>query len=117
MAIYNDQWVGPATFEAAVSEHDGSRTVMLLGELDIAAAATLREVLAEQILDAVTPRVHVDLSGLAYLDSSGIGVLVAACKRVRASEGSFSMTSGGGPARRILEIAGLIDFLEVDHPA
>lgn len=50
---------------------------------------------------------------MTFLDSSGIGVIISACKRVRASGGTLSVTCGSGSVRRSIEIMGLVDYLEV----
>ena len=54
-----------------------------------------------------------DLRGLSFLESAGLGVIVSACKRIRASGGTFSTSCDHNLARRTLEIAGLVDFLEL----
>jgi anti-sigma B factor antagonist len=102
-----------ATFEAEITERGGSILVRLCGELDISGAPTLRELFAQQI-QPTGSEVQVDLSGLDFVDSAGIGLLVSACKRIRASSGTFRVTCGDGPVRRVLEIEGLVDFLSVE---
>jgi hypothetical protein len=53
------------------------------------------------------------LRGLDFLGSTGIGMIVIACKRVRASGGTFSVWCDNGLTRRTLEITGLVDYLEL----
>ena len=90
--------------------------VSLAGQFDLSTAEDLRERLVDsKVLDA--PQVRVDLGAVTFLDSSGIGLLVGACKRVRRAGGTFSACCGTGPARRILEVAGLIDYLQVEDDA
>ena len=57
--------------------------------------------------------VEMDLRNLTYLGSPGVGMIVTMCKRVRASGGNFSVSCDHGMVRRILEIGGLVDFLEL----
>jgi len=95
---------------------DGSMEVTLAGEFDLSTAADLRECLVRpEVIDA--ERIRVDLTRVSFLDSSIIGLLVAACKRVRNAGGSFSVDCGTGPARRVLEISGLIEYLQVEEAA
>jgi anti-sigma B factor antagonist len=100
-------------FGFEVSGADEVTLVELAGELDLATAPQLRECLAQpEILDS--PAVRVDLTDVAFLGSTGIGLLVTVCKRVRSTGGAFSVRCGDGMALQVLEIAGLIDFLEVE---
>jgi anti-sigma B factor antagonist len=57
---------------------DGTAIVTASGELDIAGADQLRELLAELRLQGEIPHLVIDLSGVPFIDSSGMGVLVGA---------------------------------------
>jgi anti-sigma B factor antagonist len=117
MLIQDDTQTGPVDFSAEIIECEGSILVKLSGELDISTAGTLREILVEQVhLPGITA-LGLDLSGLSFLDSSGISVLVVACKRVRASGGSFSIRCDHTSVHRVLEIQSLINFFKVDTSA
>lgn len=108
-------WSRQDDFSAKVTRGgDGLVVVSLAGQFDLSTAEDLRESLVSSaVLGA--PRVRVDLSEVTFLDSSGIGLLVSACKRVRSAGGTFSASCGDGPARRILEVAGLIEYLHVEE--
>jgi anti-sigma B factor antagonist len=91
----------------------GTQTVVELeGELDVATAPILRDALVLLELDDGID-LAIDLRGLSFLGSTGIGLLVTACKRVRASGGTFSVWCDHGLGRRTLEISGLVDYLEL----
>ena len=64
-----------------------------------------------EVLDA--KRVHVDLKKVTFFDASSVGVLVTACKRVRAGGASFSVSCGWGTPFRVLEVSGLVDYFEL----
>ena len=86
--------------------------VELEGELDLATAPILRETLV--LLEPEGGiNLELDLRGLTFLGSTGVGVIVAVCKRVRGSGGAFSVSCDHGLGRRTLEIAGLVDYLEI----
>jgi anti-sigma B factor antagonist len=91
---------------------NGSRDIRFSGELDLAVAPQVRECLARSEVRRAAI-VQIDLGAVTFIDSSCIGVLVSACKRIRASEGQFSLRCDVGAVRRTLEIAGLIEFLDV----
>jgi anti-sigma B factor antagonist len=112
MATQIDQLFNQNEFGVTVRETGNVTIVALAGELDLATAGTLRETLLLLELDGGI-NVAIDLRGLSFLGSTGIGIIVAACKRIRAGGGTFSVWCDDGFARRTLEIAGLVDYLEL----
>jgi anti-anti-sigma factor len=112
MAIDESALVAPAKFNVEVHDLPGLTVMKLHGELDLSSAETLREALLTLDLDAA-PNVEMDLRGLSFLESTGIGLIVSVCKRIRASGGTFSASCDHNLARRTLEVAGLVDFLEL----
>jgi anti-anti-sigma factor len=53
----------------------------------------------------------VDLAALTYIDSVGIGLLVASRRRLDAEGRTFSVRNPAPQVRRLLEITGLIEYL------
>jgi anti-sigma B factor antagonist len=107
---------GPADFTADVREQHGAIVVELCGELDLSTAGELRETLASPaVLGA--PTIRVDLAQVTFMDSCIIGLLVTACKRVRAQGATFSVSCGQSRTRRTIEIAGLLDYFEITDAA
>jgi anti-anti-sigma factor len=80
----------------------GRTVVIPIGEIDLASRDHLRSV-----LEAIDGDVIVDLTGLSYLDSSGIGVLVAQRNRLTANGGSLQLRDPQPAVRQVLEIVGL----------
>lgn len=76
------------------------------GEVD---AATSPQLAAElQRATAAGPRrVTVDLSAVSFIDSTGLGALVAALRHQREAGGDMWLRAPGASVRRVLEIAGL----------
>src|SRR5947208_12473988 len=69
----------------------GDHTVLEVGgEVDVYTAPRLRERLIE-LVDGGAKHVVVDLSRVEFLDSTGLGVLVGALKRLRAVDGSLGL--------------------------
>ncbi len=86
-----------------VAEH----TVLEVGgEVDVYTAPRLRERLIE-LIDAGARSVVVDLGRVDFLDSTGLGVLVGALKRLRAVEGSFGLVCAKEPLLKIFRITAL----------
>jgi anti-anti-sigma factor len=90
---------------------DNGRSVLALsGDLDLASVPQLREE-AEGRMTAGCGVLCLDLGGLTFLDSSGLGVLVELRTRARSSGIDFELHNvPSGPAR-IITIAGLAETL------
>jgi len=76
------------------------------GDLDVASSAGLRRTLHELVVDGCVHLV-LDLRDVGFLDSSGLGVLVAAQRKARAFRGSLVLVVDEGPVSRVLELTGL----------
>lgn len=84
--------------------------VAVAGEVELHSAAQLRAALLEACA-VEAPCVVVDLSGVNFMDSSGIGVIVGALKRARERGGNLSLVGLQPRVRRIFEITGLLGAL------
>ena len=95
---------------------DGVAVVRAAGELDLATASQL--VRAIDIAAAGRrPRVLVDLAAVEFCDSAGLRALLGAAREVEARAGRLVVAvTPGGPVDRLLEIAGLREFLHVRAP-
>jgi anti-sigma B factor antagonist len=89
------------------SNQNGGMNVAVRGELDLAEAPRLEEVLRELAGHDVV----VDLSGLSFIDSSGIGALVRAHAAAKERDCTLQTTGEHGIVRRALEVVGLFDVL------
>ena len=85
--------------------------VEVAGELDLHSAPQLRAELM-RALD-VSPAAHLvlDLSGVNFLDSTGVGVLVGALKRAREAGGDLYLCGAQKRVLRVFEITGLVGAL------
>ena len=88
-----------------VADGGTERTVLLSGEIDLASASAVWDVLQSVIDDAT--RVVVDLSSVRFIDSTGLSLLVRAHRRLRNAGGTFAVRSPSEMAARVLEITGL----------
>lgn len=86
---------------------EAGRTVVAVGgEIDVYTAPKLRE----QLVDLVAAGSHqliIDLEGVEFLDSTGLGVLVGGLKRVRAHDGSLQLVCTQDRILKIFRITGL----------
>ena len=92
----------------------GRRTLVALsGEADATTAAELRETLATQ-LDTGARQVTVDASGLSFLDSASLRVLILAARALRGRHGRLVFARPQPLVARLLEITGADRLLDVD---
>ena len=82
--------------------------ITVTGELELANCATVREAVVGLLAQSVT-RLAVDLSGLSFIDSSGVGVIIGALKRVRERNGAFALVCSNPSIMRVFEITGLTE--------
>jgi len=101
----------PLTIE--VSRDGDEATLTLTGELDPHTAPMLTDELETLTGEGVTTVVLV-LSGLGFIDSSGLRVVIAADRDLTANGGRLVLRSPSETVRRLLEITGLLDHLTTD---
>lgn len=80
--------------------------VEVRGELDVATAPSLQDVL-DQLMAEGARRVVVDLAEAPFVDSTGLGALLTAHLRMRAHRGELVLTNPTPAARRLLELTAL----------
>lgn len=98
------------------TQGDNGRSVLALsGELDMAAVPRLREE-AEGRIASGCAALCLDLGGLTFLDSSGLGLLVELRTRARASGVGFELLNVPSGPTRIITIAGLAETLGLAAP-
>ena len=88
------------------SEYPGFTVISVGGEIDVYTAPKLREKLIS-LVEAGSYQLIVDMEGVEFLDSTGLGVLVGGLKRVRAHDGWIDLVCTQGRILRIFKITGL----------
>jgi len=98
--------------ELSIGDFDGYAVVALCGELDLFDTSDVTSHLIAAVA-AYGPSIIVDLAGLNFIDSCGLGVLVRVLRWTRESGGDLSLAAPQQQVRRVLEITGLIDVFSV----
>jgi anti-sigma B factor antagonist len=92
------------------SDVDGAVTLTIQGEIDFGNVAALRARLAE-LIGQGTDHLTIDLGDVVFVDSTTIGVLIQAKKRLAQSNRELRISRPTPGVRRVFELAGLVDYL------
>lgn len=96
--------------EATVDWGDAYHTVSLAGEIDYGNVSRLRSVLLDLVQQGTGDGV-VDMSGVTFIDSTGLSVLVQAKQRFESAGREMSVVGIRPRVARVLELAGLNSYL------
>jgi anti-anti-sigma factor len=76
------------------------------GRLDVVGAPALKEAVIEAMKNG-QPRLVIDMEGVTFVDSSGLGSVVSALKQVRTSKGDLRLAAPNQQVRVVLELTTL----------
>ena len=104
--------MGMTTLELEVGEQSGWQVLTVRGEVDVTTTPRVRAQLISLLSDG-RPRLVVDLEGVRFLDSSGLGALVAGLKLARSRSGELRLVcENQRSVRKVLEVTGLERVLD-----
>ena len=86
-------------------EEQGSLVIAFEGDVDLEHSPKAREVLLDGIGQG--RNVFVDMSGVTYIDSSGVASLVEGFQRAKTQGSTFALVAVNPAALRVLELARL----------
>jgi anti-sigma B factor antagonist len=90
------------------TEGDAAIVVTARGEIDMASAPALRDLLLD-LIDQGCRRLVLSMAAVTFMDSTGLGALIAARKHMRHHNGLFRLVRlNSGPAK-VMQITGLAD--------
>lgn len=81
-------------------------TVSVSGEVDISNAAKLREAI-DLAIEQPTEEVQLDFANVAYIDSTGVGVLVGAAHHAEEKSRRFSIVNAQPGVMRVAQLLGV----------
>jgi anti-sigma B factor antagonist len=89
-----------------IEEHDGWALARVHGDVDIATAPRLREQLVALVAKGQT-RLVVDLDGVGFMDSTGLGVVISVLKRTRTHGGDLRLVANQESLTSLFQLTGL----------
>lgn len=99
---------------SVVSRREGtSAVVVVAGEVDLEGGDAVEDAVAALVAEGVTD-ISVDARGVTFLDSSGLGGLLAAKVRVEGADGRLRLGRVPDNVARVIELAGVTDILAPD---
>jgi len=104
----------PATFSVREGATANEWTLVVAGEIDVATAPELRRHLHD-LADRNPTVLVLDLHGVTFIDSSGLGVLVGVLKRLREKDRGDVLVLEGlqDTVQKVFDITGLTDLFQV----
>ncbi len=92
---------------------EGATVVRVVGEVDVDTAAGLVEAVRPCLANG--EHVELDLAGMEFIDSTGLGNLVRLRKEAARTGATLTLKNVSASAYRLFEVTGLIHFFGV-HP-
>lgn len=86
------------------------------GEVDMDVAPAWREALDRQLAQSMARNLVLDFSGVRFIDSSGLGVVLGRYKRVASRGGQVKIVGAGSQVYRILTLSGFAGLMEIEPP-
>jgi anti-sigma B factor antagonist len=85
---------------------NGVTVVAPTGRLDVAGAPALKEAISEVVKNGPA-RIVIDMQGVSFVDSTGLGSVISALKQIRGSQGELRLAAPNQQARVVLELTTL----------
>ena len=96
-----------------VSQQGDWSVLRVAGEIDIATAPRLREQLIT-LVNEQRYRLVIDMEAVEFIDSTGLGVLIGALKRVRAHDGDLQVVLTDSRILKVFEITQLDTIFRIN---
>lgn len=113
MTTVLDETDGTASPVLSTERRDDVVVVTLQGEIDLVVVSPVRAALREVFVEGAAGTVHVDLSRVAFIDSSGLGVLVWAFKQARVFQVDYALVAPSAEVAQVLRVLGLDRIITV----
>jgi anti-sigma B factor antagonist len=96
-----------------INEKNNGKLVFVEGEIDAYTAPALREKIVP-LTEKEGLNVTIDLSGVNYMDSTGLGVLIGAYKSSQKYGSFLKITGLTERVERLFEITGLMEIMDIE---
>ena len=98
--------------EIKYKSSNNNLTVYVYGELDECSASNAKNILDKLLLNNLnTKKVVFDLSGLSFMDSTGVGLLIGRYKKLRQFNIMSYISGASINIEKVIELAGLYKIM------
>ncbi|TDT50802.1 anti-sigma F factor antagonist [Fonticella tunisiensis] len=94
------------------SQKKGALVVTMLGELDHHSAERVRIKIDNKIDELGVKNLILDFSGVNFMDSSGIGVVIGRFRKVSEWGGKVAIVNLASPVKKVFELGGLFKIIK-----
>lgn len=94
------------------SIRDQAQAVEVQGEIDVYTSPRVKETINE-LIEKGHYHLVINLEGVRYIDSTGLGVLIGALKKVREHSGRILLVCTNPQIKKIFNITGLVKIFEI----
>lgn len=95
------------SLEVQTRQADNGATVIApTGRLDVAGAPMLKDAITELVKSGPS-KVVIDMEGVSFVDSTGLGSVIAALKQIRSNQGELRLAAPNQQVRVVLELTTL----------
>jgi anti-sigma B factor antagonist len=106
-----------SSLEISVDRVENDAMVRLSGRVDVDSSPELRDQLRSLLLEKLLPQtIIVDLTGVSYIETSGIATLIEALRIARHHQCNFRLQGLGGAVLRLFEVTGVLALFEANDP-
>ena len=91
---------------------DLAQAVEVQGEIDVYTSPRVKETINE-LIEKGHYHLVINLEGVRYIDSTGLGVLIGALKKVREHSGRILLVCTNPQIKKIFNITGLVKIFEI----
>lgn len=92
--------------------NDSTQLIEIRGEIDVYTSPSVKNTINELIENGCFNLI-ISLENVRYIDSTGLGVLIGAIKRVREHDGRIVLVCNNVQIRKIFAITGLVKIFEI----
>lgn len=96
-----------------IKEGKSSLIVQLAGELDHHSTEIIRNRIDRSYKESEKTNIVLDLNGITFIDSSGIGLIMGRFQKVKSKQGQLLVVSQNKYVDRIMNMSGLLKIVEV----
>lgn len=86
---------------------DGKLTIYLEEELDISSCKVIRGIIDGYIMKYQPYELALDLSGVKFMDSSGIGLIIGRYNLIKLLDSKMTVVNASDNIRRIIELSNI----------